>query len=85
MAVARRRSRALGWLSLLLLVLAAFAFVVPIAVSMQASDATSVVLEEEPIQVQAPSSQTWGIYFNDADNSGYGHSCRAARRIRSAG
>ncbi|WP_236757551.1 hypothetical protein [Aeromicrobium sp. PE09-221] len=50
----------------------------PIAISMQASDATSVVLEEKPIQVQAPSSQTWGIYFNDSDNSGYGHSCRAA-------
>ncbi|MCL3836988.1 hypothetical protein [Aeromicrobium duanguangcaii] len=72
-----RGSRVLGWLSLFLLVLAVFAFVVPLAVAMQESDPTSVVLERTPVEVEAPGNALWGIYFDDADNSGYGHSCRA--------
>lgn len=73
----RRRSKALGWLSLSLLVLGAVAFIVPVTLFALASSDKGVALGHGPTEVHAPANHTWGIYFNDADNSGYRESCTA--------
>ncbi|MCW2857102.1 MAG: hypothetical protein JWR52_2717 [Marmoricola sp.] len=77
MVDARKPSKALGWLSLSLLVLAALAVVVPVTRFAVASGDKGVALGEGPSKVQAPGGRTWGIYFNDPDNSGYSESCNA--------
>jgi len=73
----RRSKRALGWLSLSLLVLGAVAFIVPAIVFVLASSDKGIALGDGPTKVRAPANRTWGIYFNDADNSGYSESCTA--------
>jgi hypothetical protein len=73
----RRRSKALGWLSLSLLVMGAAAFIVPVTLFVLASSDKGIALGDGPTEVHAPAHRTWGIFFNDADNSGYSESCSA--------
>ena len=73
----RRHTKALGWLSLSLLVLAAVAFVVPVTLFALASSDKGIGLGDGPTEVHSSGNRTWGIYFNDADNSGYRESCTA--------
>lgn len=87
----RMRTKALGWLSLSLFVLAAAALIVPVTLFERATSDKGVALRGEPVAVNAPPSRTWGVYFDDADNSGYSESCTAtdsngrAITIRDAG
>lgn len=73
----RKRSKALAWLSLSLLVLGAVAFIVPVTLFALASSDKGIALGDGPTEVHAPADRTWGIYANDADNSGYSESCTA--------
>jgi hypothetical protein len=75
MVDARTSSKALGWIALALLSLAALAFVVPIALYALTSDERGFAVGDGPTQVEASGHRTWGIYLNDADNSGYSESC----------
>lgn len=74
-AQGRRRSSTHGWLSLSLLVLAAVAFIVPVTIFALASSDKGIALGNGTTELHAPANHTWGIYFNDADNSGYTESC----------
>jgi hypothetical protein len=42
-----------------------------------ASNDKGIALGDGPTEVHAPANHTWGIYFNDVDNSGYSESCTA--------
>jgi hypothetical protein len=42
-----------------------------------ASNDKGIALGDGPTEVHAPANHTWGIYFNDFDNSGYSESCTA--------
>lgn len=71
----RISSKLLGWSALLLLVAAAVAFVVPVTLFAFASGDEGVAVTDTPVVVDAPAHRAWGIYFNDADNSGYSGYC----------
>lgn len=71
----RFSSKLLGWSALLLLVAAAVAFVVPVTLFALASGDEGVTVTDTPVVVDAPAHRAWGIYFNDADNSGYSGYC----------
>jgi hypothetical protein len=87
----RRRTKALGWLSLALFVLAAVAIVVPVTLFALATSDKGVALHGGATAINAPPHRTWGVYVNDVDNSGYSESCTAtdssgrAIAIRDAG
>lgn len=78
MAHARRSSRVLGWIALAALGAAALALIVPVVRFALAAGNDGVAVGHEPVTVHAPAGRTWGIYFNDPDNTGYGESCRIA-------
>lgn len=71
----RKPSGATGWLALSLLVLAVVAFVLPVARFALATSDEGVALGDGPTEVRSPGDRTWGVYVNDADNSGYSTSC----------
>ncbi|MEI7055317.1 hypothetical protein WBG06_05815 [Nocardioides sp. CCNWLW239] len=75
MAQGRISSKLLGWSALVLLLAAAVTFVAPITLFILAAADNGVGVADAPITVDAPGHQTWGIYFNDADNSGYSGYC----------
>lgn len=59
----------------MLLAAAAVAFVVPIAQFAVASGEDGVAVRDTPVTLNAPAHRTWGVFFNDADNSGYSGFC----------
>ncbi|RNM17408.1 hypothetical protein EFL26_01060 [Nocardioides pocheonensis] len=65
----------LGWISLSLLLLAAAAVVAPLVPYVLAARDNGVPLGEGPSEIVAPGDRTWGVYFDDRDNSGYGETC----------
>ena len=65
----------MGWLSLSLLVLAALVFVIPLTRYLLATGDKGVALGDGPTKVHASGDRTWGVYFNDPDNTGYSESC----------
>lgn len=82
---ARKASKQLGRIALVLLVAAVASFIVPVAVFAMTVGDEGVDIGDGVVKVDAPPDRTWGIYFNDADNTGYGESCSvrddAGRRI----
>lgn len=67
----------LGWVGLLLCVLALVAVAVPGFGYTRARADDGVRLDGSPQHVQLPANRTYGIYVDDADNSGYAMSCSA--------
>lgn len=63
----------------------------PVTLFVLASSDKGVALRAEHTKVDAPADRTWGIYVDNADNSGYSESCTAtdsrgrAIAIRDAG
>ncbi|MER6940452.1 hypothetical protein ABTX24_18890 [Nocardioides sp. NPDC127514] len=75
MAQDRTASPLLGWSTLVLLLAAAISFVVPVTLFAFASADDGVAVADAPVTVEAPAHRTWGIYTDDADNSGYSAFC----------
>ena len=74
----RSNSKVLGWISLALLALAAVAVAAPLSrYVVAASDKGFALRDGGRAEVHAPGGRTWGLYFDDADNSGYSESCTA--------
>jgi hypothetical protein len=74
----RSNSKVLGWISLALLALAAVAVAAPLSrYVVAASDKGFALRDGSQAEVHAPGGRTWGLYFDDADNSGYSESCTA--------
>jgi len=67
----------LAWISVASLVLAAGAVAVPLALYGMAAGDHGVPLGDRPTEISAPGGRVWGVYLNDADNSGYSESCTA--------
>lgn len=70
-----RRSRLFGWLTVLLGAVALGAAIVAASLFVRSLDGDSVRVDESPGQVVLPADRTYGIYVDDADNSGYSESC----------
>jgi hypothetical protein len=70
-----RHARWLGWAGLLLVLVAVVAVVIPGIGYGRASSEPSVTLDGRPRTVSLPPHRTYGIYVDDADNSGYSESC----------
>lgn len=62
------------------MVMAVAAFTIPLTMFVRAASANGVAVSGEPVEVHAAGGRTWGIYFNDADNSGYTTSCNVTDR-----
>jgi hypothetical protein len=74
---ARRPARHLGWVGLLLCVLAIFAVAVPGVGYARATADRGVRLDGSTQHILLPAHQKYGIYVDDADNSGYSEACSA--------
>lgn len=73
----RRRPALFAWVGVSLWVLAALAIAIPGVGYVQASGKQGFHLEDGPQHVVLPADQTYGIYVDDADNSGYSEQCSA--------
>jgi hypothetical protein len=49
--------------------------VVAVSLFVRSLEGDSVRIDEHPTQVELPAHRTYGIYVDDADNSGYSQSC----------
>jgi hypothetical protein len=58
-----------------LLALAAAAVVVPLVPYVLAVTDKGVSIGDRPTEIHASGDRTWGVYFDDRDNSGYSESC----------
>jgi hypothetical protein len=65
----------LAGLSVASLVLAVAAVAAPLAGYVMAASSRGASLGDGPIEIRAPGGRVWGVYVNDADNSGYSESC----------
>ena len=70
-----RRSRLFGWAAALLGAAAIGTAIVAVSLFARSLEGDSFRLDESPRQVVLPSHRTYGIYVDDADNSGYSESC----------
>lgn len=79
MADVRKRpsSTVLARISAASLVLALVALAAPLALYVAAASDHGVSLGYHPTEIRAPGGRVWGVYVNDADNSGYSESCTA--------
>lgn len=75
MTQGRNSSKVLAGFAMLLLAAAAAAFVIPIVLFAIATSNDGLKVGDAPVTVQTSGGRTWGIYFNDADNTGYSESC----------
>jgi hypothetical protein len=75
MTQGRKSSRVLGWTALALLVAAVGTFVIPIAFFVMAASNDGLKVGDDPKTVETSGNRTWGIYFDDRDNTGYSESC----------
>lgn len=71
----RRGARWQGWAGLLLCATAVVAFSVPTASYERAENRDEVRLDGTTQELDLPARQTYGIYIDDADNSGYSERC----------
>ena len=69
------RSRLFGWVAVLLGAVAIGSAVVATALFVQSLQGDGYRLDENVRQVALPADRTYGIYVDDADNSGYTQSC----------
>lgn len=76
----RRGARHLGWVGALLCVVAVVAVAVPGVGFARSSAEDGVRLDGSAQHVRLPAHETYGIYIDDADNSGYSESCSAVDR-----
>ena len=75
-SVDRHRTPVLGWVGLLLCLMAIVAVTVPGVGYLQARD-DGMRLDGSPQHLVVPAHQTYGVYVNDDDNSGYSERCSA--------
>lgn len=73
-----RRSNVLCWAGLLLVLLAVVAIAVPGVGYVRTMNADGLSLSNGPLQVSVSNGRSYGIYVDDADNSGYSLACSAA-------
>jgi len=71
------RSRLFGWTALLLCVVAIGSAVVAATLFARSLQGDAYRLDENVRQVALPADRTYGIYVDDADNSGYSQDCSA--------
>lgn len=71
------RSALLGWATLIACGLALAAVALPGSSYLQALTEDGVHLDGGPVEVSLPADTRYGIYVNDADNSGYSVGCTA--------
>ena len=76
----RRGARHLGWVGLLLCVIAVVAVALPGVGYARTSSDDGVLLDTSSQRVHLPAHEKYGIYIDDADNSGYSDSCSAVDR-----
>ena len=76
----RRGVRHLGWVGALLCVLALVAVAVPGVGFARTTAGDGVRLDGTAQHLRLPAHKTYGIYIDDADNSGYSDSCSAVDR-----
>jgi hypothetical protein len=76
----RRGTRHLGWVGALLCVAAVVAVAVPGVGFVRTSTEDGVRLDGSAQHVRLPAHEKYGIYVDDADNSGYSESCTAVDR-----
>jgi hypothetical protein len=72
-----RRFWPLGWLGVLLCGVAVLVLAIMLVGNHRATSGPSVRLADGPHHVVLPADKTYGIYINDANNSGYTESCTA--------
>lgn len=77
----RRRAPVLGWLGLLLCVIAVVALTVPGIGYVRAVSDGGVRLDGGPQHLVVPAHRTFGVYVDDANNSGYSESCSAVDEV----
>jgi hypothetical protein len=70
-------SRRVGWAALLLCVVAVVAVSVPSVRYAKAENHEGVRLDGSAQHINLPAHRTYGIYVDDADNSGYSEQCTA--------
>jgi hypothetical protein len=73
----RRRLSPRGWVGALLCVLALLAVTAPAIGYARALNSSSISLPSGPQHLRLPADRTYGIYVDDANNSGYSESCSA--------
>lgn len=72
-----QRSRLLGWAGLLLCLPALVAVAIPGVGYVRAMNSDGLSLSDGPQRVSLHAGQSYGIYVDDANNSGYSESCSA--------
>lgn len=73
----RRRTPGLGWAGLILCLMAFTAVAVPGVGYLRAQSDSGVRIGASPRHLDVPAHHTYGVYVDDADNSGYSESCTA--------
>jgi hypothetical protein len=69
------RSRLFGWLTVLVGAVALGSAIVAVSLFVRSLEGDSVRVDENARQVALSADRTYGIYVDDADNSGYTQSC----------
>lgn len=75
-----RHGNVLGWAGLVLCVAAIAALAFTGVGFFRAATADGVRLDDGPQEVVLPAHRTYGVFVDDADNSGYSESCSAVDR-----
>lgn len=73
----RPRPLVSGWAGLLLCLLAVVSVAVPAVGYIGAQRDRGVRVDANPRHLDVPAHRTYGVYVNDADNSGYSENCSA--------